>query len=227
MHVSGAIAWWSYRYGVDCPCWLSMLRIIHSYFVVVRRRWHLQGMTSVLQSETLRNQTGNYAKPRFLFWKKGEINCKKRQNSRRSEFYGSMVTRSRLIIISLAIYRRRVTWVCENSFLNERKLVIRIWYYSQCWIFRRSQVQEVFTMDIKSLYTVIPNNSGLEALNYFLNKRPVFPPTSTLIRLGELVLTLNAFTFSGDFYQQIGGVAMDSKMAQTMHVFLLDTLRGG
>ena len=68
-------------------------------------------------------------------------------------------------------------------------------------------------MDIKSLYTVIPNNSSLKALAYFLNKRPVLdPPTSTLTLLAELVLTLNAFTFNGDFYQQFGGVAMGSKM---------------
>ena len=71
----------------------------------------------------------------------------------------------------------------------------------------------LYIMDIKSLYTVIPNNSGLEALAYFLKKRPVlYPPTSTLTRLAELMLTLNAFTFNGDFYQQIGGVAMGSKM---------------
>ena len=68
-------------------------------------------------------------------------------------------------------------------------------------------------MDKKKLYTVIPNNSGLEALAYFLNKRPVLdPPTSTLTRLAELVLTLNGFAFNGDFYQQIGGVAIGSKM---------------
>ena len=60
------------------------------------------------------------------------------------------------------------------------------------------------TMDIKSLYTVIPNNIDIEALAYFLNKRPVLDPhTSTLTRLAELVLTLKAFTFNGDFYQQI------------------------
>ena len=72
----------------------------------------------------------------------------------------------------------------------------------------------LYIMDIKSLYTVIPNNSGLEALAYFLNKRPALdPPTSTVTRLAELVLALNAFTFNGDFYQRIGGVAMASKMS--------------
>ena len=71
----------------------------------------------------------------------------------------------------------------------------------------------LYTMDIKSLYTVIPNDDGLQALAYFLNKRPVLdPPTSTLTRLAELVLTLNAFTFEGEYYRQIGGVAMGSKM---------------
>ena len=71
----------------------------------------------------------------------------------------------------------------------------------------------IYIMDIKSLYTVIPNNRGLEALAYFINKRPVLDPlTSTLTRLTELVLSLNAFTFNGDFYQHIGGVAMCGKM---------------
>ena len=71
-------------------------------------------------------------------------------------------------------------------------------------------------MDIKSLYTVIPYNSGLEALKYFLNKRPVLdPPTETRTRLVELVLTLNAFSFNNEFYYQVGGVAMGSKIQIT------------
>lgn len=78
------------------------------------------------------------------------------------------------------------------------------------------------TMDIKSLDTVIPNNSGLEALAYFLNKRPVLDPsTSTLTRPAELVLTLNAFSFNGDFYQQIEEVAMGSKMGPNYACFLV------
>ena len=67
-------------------------------------------------------------------------------------------------------------------------------------------------MDIKSLYTVIPNDNGLEELRsvgLLPRQAPVlYPPT----RLAELVLTLNAFTLNGEVYNQTGGVAMGSKM---------------
>ena len=68
-------------------------------------------------------------------------------------------------------------------------------------------------MDVKSLFTVIPHRDGLEALTFFFNKRTVSEPsTTTLIRLAELVLTLNNFSFDGEHYQQISGVAMGTKM---------------
>ena len=71
----------------------------------------------------------------------------------------------------------------------------------------------LFTMDVKSLYTVIPNDSGLQALAYFLNKHPVLePPTSTLTRLAELILTLSVFSFNQQYYCQVGGEAMGSRM---------------
>ena len=69
----------------------------------------------------------------------------------------------------------------------------------------------VFTMDINSLYTVIPNNDGFLALTHFLNKRTELqPPTHILVHLAELVLTPNTFSLDGDCYQQTGGVAMGS-----------------
>ena len=47
----------------------------------------------------------------------------------------------------------------------------------------------LFTMDIKSLYTVIPNKDGLRALAHSLEKREMKEPsTATLTRLAELVL---------------------------------------
>ena len=71
----------------------------------------------------------------------------------------------------------------------------------------------IFTMDIKSLYTVIPNDEGLLALKHFFDHRTVEEPSSeTLLRLTELVLTLNCFSFGGNYYKQTNGVAMGIKM---------------
>ena len=64
-----------------------------------------------------------------------------------------------------------------------------------------------------ALYTVIPNSEGLQALRYFFDQRTVTEPSSeTLLRLAELVLTLNCFSFAGNYYKQINGVAMGTKM---------------
>ena len=42
----------------------------------------------------------------------------------------------------------------------------------------------LFTMDIKSLNTVIPNNGGLQALSHFFDQRTnKEPPTHTLTQL--------------------------------------------
>ena len=50
----------------------------------------------------------------------------------------------------------------------------------------------IFTMDITSLYIVIPNNEGLLVLKDFFDLRTAKKPSSeTLLRLAELVLTLN------------------------------------
>ena len=66
----------------------------------------------------------------------------------------------------------------------------------------------IFTIDITSLYTVIPNGEGLLALKHFFDLRAVKEPSSeTLLRLAELVLTLNCFSFATSY-----GVAMGTKM---------------
>ena len=64
----------------------------------------------------------------------------------------------------------------------------------------------LFTMDIKGLYTNIPNDYGLNTMKYFLEKREIQnPPTHMLLRLAELVLTQNCFSFDDAFYSQTGG----------------------
>ena len=80
-------------------------------------------------------------------------------------------------------------------------------------LFQAQGYRYLFTMVIKSLYTVIPNNSGLQALKYYLNLHPSqHPPTDALVQLAELVLNLNSFEFDNKHYQQVGGIAMGTKM---------------
>ena len=71
----------------------------------------------------------------------------------------------------------------------------------------------LFLLNVTSLYTSIPHAVGLKAVKYFLNTR-ISPSisTDTLVRLTELVLTLNSFEFAGEFFDQISGVAMGTKM---------------
>ena len=57
--------------------------------------------------------------------------------------------------------------------------------------------KRIFTMNITSLYVVIPNGEGLLALKHFSYLRAVEEPSSeTLLHLVELVLTLNCFSFA-------------------------------
>jgi hypothetical protein len=79
--------------------------------------------------------------------------------------------------------------------------------------YQSPQNQTIFTMDVKSLYTVIPNKEGLKAIKYYLQKRSTqTPSTDTIVRLAELVLELNCFSFNDKFYSQIGGVCMGTRM---------------
>ena len=64
------------------------------------------------------------------------------------------------------------------------------------------------TMDVRSLYTSIPNEEGLQAVEQTLiesNRREEIP---IVLRLLNLVLTLNNFIFNNEHFLQIKGCAM-------------------
>eukprot|EP00061_Rhincodon_typus_P014833 g42154.t1 len=68
-------------------------------------------------------------------------------------------------------------------------------------------------MDIQSLYTCIPHADGLKPLCFFLSCRPnQSTSTDTLIRLAELVVTLNNFSFNSSHFLQAKGVAVGTCM---------------
>ena len=62
----------------------------------------------------------------------------------------------------------------------------------------------IFTMAITSLYALIPNNEGLQALEYSFNQRPIKKPSSeTLLRQAKLVLTHNCFSFGDNYFANL------------------------
>ena len=69
------------------------------------------------------------------------------------------------------------------------------------------------SMDVKSLYTNIPHKEGLEFLETSLEASPSTSPTIVVLRLSELILTLNNFVFNNHNYLQIKGCAMGTKCA--------------
>ena len=75
------------------------------------------------------------------------------------------------------------------------------------------QKRLLFRSDVCSLYTVIPNDDGLIALKFWLERQDsVLYPIVTILRLAELVLTLNHFEFDSEHYTQIRGVSMGTRM---------------
>ena len=73
------------------------------------------------------------------------------------------------------------------------------------------------TVDVKSLYTNIPNEQGIQACYQAWleqeTKDPQQPPAETLKQLLELVFKLNVFEFNNEYYLQLFGTAMGSKLA--------------
>ena len=69
------------------------------------------------------------------------------------------------------------------------------------------------TMDVRALYTNIPNDEGIQAVREKLNASPSRLPSRIITTFLTLILTLNNFTFNGINYLQTKGCAMGTKCA--------------
>lgn len=71
------------------------------------------------------------------------------------------------------------------------------------------------TFDVSSLYTSIPHDGGVMAMEHFLSKRDCssFPSLTCLVEFVKLILTCNYFIFQDSWFLQNRGVAMGSPFA--------------
>ena len=76
---------------------------------------------------------------------------------------------------------------------------------------------DIYSCDIESLYTSLPTELGLEAINYWINlKRNLIPTRFSnefILEALEFVLCNNNFRFNMDMFHQILGTAMGTKCA--------------
>ena len=84
----------------------------------------------------------------------------------------------------------------------------------------------LFTMDVTSLYTNIPHDEGINCIRELLNSKRQngLPRNDNLIKMLELVLKLNNFTFNSEHYLQINGTAMGTRVAPTYANLFMDSI---
>ena len=69
------------------------------------------------------------------------------------------------------------------------------------------------TMDVKSLYTNIPNDEGIRATRTSLSRAGKLSLIPAIVKFLWLILTLNNFVFNGTNYIQTNGASMGTKCA--------------
>ena len=69
------------------------------------------------------------------------------------------------------------------------------------------------TMDVKSLYTNIPNHEGIDAVRSFLTQSDKQSQIPVITSFLWTILTLNNFTFNDKHFLQTSGVSMGTKCA--------------
>ena len=69
-------------------------------------------------------------------------------------------------------------------------------------------------LDVSSLYSNITHEESVTACKEFMNLQDhLVPSTADLCHLIRLVLTMNSYSFNGNYYRQIHGTAMGTQMA--------------
>ena len=81
------------------------------------------------------------------------------------------------------------------------------------------------TMDVKSLYTNIPNQEGIQAVKSVLEKSNKSSLTSVITSFLGLILTLNNFQFNDKNYLQINSASMGTKCSPTYANVIMSEIR--
>jgi hypothetical protein len=113
----------------------------------------------------------------------------------------------------------------QTTFINDIHFVRRLELYRD--LGRLSETTNFITFDVTDLYTMIPRDGALLALEQFLcryskNGKINGMTIHILMKMARLVLDTNCFVFEGKYYQQIRGGAMGSPFTMTLaNIYML------
>ena len=135
------------------------------------------------------------------------------------------IPKGRPIISGCGSNTELISWFCDKS-LKERVKLIPSYIEDTPDILRYfEKINEEETLpenakpvsiDIKSMYSNIPIEEGLEAFKEELDKREDKAiPTEFILKLLKLVLESNIFEFDREFFIQLLGTAMGTRVAPT------------
>ena len=114
----------------------------------------------------------------------------------------------------------------ETTFINNIHLVRQLENYRDSD--RLLPTTLFVTFDVTNLYTMIPRDGAIFALQKFLhqhaeNRRINGMTIDTITRLARLVLDTNCFVYENNYYQQIRGGAIGSSFTMTLaNIYILE-----
>jgi hypothetical protein len=140
----------------------------------------------------------------------------------------SLVCKARPIIGAVGCTTERISAFVDEQIRPLAQAVPSYLKDTTHFLNRLTSLQEVpqgsmlVTADVTSLYPSIPHKEGLIALRSALDQRARdYPSADTLVKLAEVVLTSNHFTFDGQYYTQTSGTAMGTKFAPSYAIIFM------
>ena len=121
----------------------------------------------------------------------------------------------RPVVSSIDCYTKKISKYINNQLQPHVKELKSYVKHSTDFIRKINGMEKIpdnsilVTMDVRSLYTNIPNKEGIEAVETTLKSKNI--GTRIISTFPRLVLTLNNFVFNSQNYLQIKGCAMGTK----------------
>lgn len=114
----------------------------------------------------------------------------------------------------------------KTTFINSIDLIRKLESYQDSGHLKPST--QFVTFDVTDLYTMIPRDGGLFALERFLSKnseqsRIQGMAIDVIMKMARLVLDTNCFVFDKKTYRQVRGGAMGSAFTMTLaNIYMLE-----